>query len=70
MIIKNFLLALIPKNKVVAWLIGLVIAGAAAVAGISASDLQVEVCKSAPVKIDMPQPVVEPATTEPVKSTK
>lgn len=53
-ILKNIIFALIPKKRISAHVIGVIIGAVAAFLGMSQTDLKNEVCKDAPVVIEAP----------------
>ena len=51
-LLKSVLLALVPKKRITAHLIGVAIGAAALLAGLSATELREEICKAVPVSIE------------------
>lgn len=50
--IPPFVLALLPKNKILSYIISAIIGAAAMFAGVNATDLKDAVCKREPVKFE------------------
>lgn len=50
--VKGILFALIPKKRISAHIIGVIIGAVAAVVGLSATDLKQEICKNEPIQIE------------------